>query len=93
MKNILAYNRTSGILNQLADENCSFESNYPGKPLKRQPVHTLYGGAHLFKSDTAEKMGKFAQNSLADYAPNFVTFAQALGLKGADNLPQNNRET
>ncbi len=92
MKNILAYNRTSGILNQLADANCSFEANYPGKPLKRQPVHTLYGGAHLFKPDTAEKMGKFAQNSLADYAPNFVTFAQALGLKGADNLPHNNRE-
>jgi len=92
MKNILSSNRTSGILKQLTDANRTFEGNYPGNPLKRQPVHTLYGGAHLFKSDTAEKIGKLAQNSLNDYAPNFVTFAQALGLKGADNLPQNNRE-
>ena len=92
MKNILAPYRTSGILNQLADANRSFEDNFPGKSLQRQPVHTIYGGAHLFKADTAEKMGKLAQKSLADYAPNFVTFAQALGLKGADKLPQNNRE-
>ena len=77
MKNILASKRTSRILKKLAESNSSFESNYPGNPLKRQPVHTVYGGAHLFKLDTAERIGKLAQNSLADYAPNFVTFAQA----------------
>ena len=88
MKNILTSDRTSGILNELADANQSFESDYPGKSLLRQPVHTIYGGAHLFKTDTAQKMGKLAIKNLNDFAPNFVTFAHALELKGAESLPK-----
>ena len=30
---------------------------FPGESGQRQPVHTVYGGAHLFKSDTAIKLG------------------------------------
>ena len=73
MKNILTSDRTSGILSQLSGANQSFESDYPGKSLLRQPVHTIYGGAHLFKTDTAPKMGKLAIKNLNDFAPNFVT--------------------
>ncbi|MBC8259575.1 MAG: phosphoenolpyruvate kinase [SAR324 cluster bacterium] len=87
MKNILTSERTSGILHQLSEANKSFENDYPGKSLQRQPVHTIYGGAHLFKAETAQKMGKLAQKILADFAPNFVTFAQALELKGSESLP------
>jgi citrate lyase beta subunit len=54
----------------------------------RSPVHVVYGGAHLFKAETPEKLGKLALKSLEDYAPNFVEFAQAMWLKGADTLPQ-----
>jgi len=32
----------------------------------RQPVHVLYGGAHLFRADTAAKMGRLALRSLED---------------------------
>ena len=88
MKNILTSDRTSGILSQLSGANQSFESDYPGKSLLRQPVHTIYGGAHLFKTDTAQKMGKLAIKNLNDFAPNFVTFAHALELKGAESLPK-----
>jgi hypothetical protein len=89
MKNILTPDRTSGILSQLSAANQTFESDYPGKSLLRQPVHTIYGGAHLFKTDTAQKMGKLAIKNLNDFAPNFVTFAHALELKGAESLPKN----
>ncbi len=88
MKNILTSDRTSGILSQLSSANQSFESDYPGKSLLRQPVHTIYGGAHLFKTDTAPKIGKLAIKNLNDFAPNFVTFAHALELKGAKCLPK-----
>ncbi len=54
----------------------------------RSPVHVVYGGANLFKSDTPQKLGKLALKSLETYAPNFVEFAQAMWLKGADTLPQ-----
>ena len=32
----------------------------------RQPVHVLYGGAHLFRPDTAAKMGRLALRSIEE---------------------------
>ncbi|HUF04885.1 MAG TPA: aldolase/citrate lyase family protein [Aridibacter sp.] len=52
-----------------------------------QPVHVLYGGADLFSEETPEKLGRLAVRSLAANAPDLVTFAKALWLKGADSLP------
>jgi citrate lyase beta subunit len=54
----------------------------------RSPVHVVYGGAHLFKSDTPQKLARLALKSMETYAPNFVEFASAMWLKGADTLPQ-----
>ncbi len=54
----------------------------------RNPVHVVYGGANLFKTDTPQKLGKIALKSLETYAPNFVELAQAIQLEGADSLPQ-----
>ncbi|WP_437731067.1 DUF6986 family protein [Sorangium sp. So ce1335] len=58
----------------------------------RQPVHTVYGGAHLFKADTARKLGAVALAALAEHAPDFAAFARALGLPGADELPEGRAE-
>lgn len=54
----------------------------------RNPIHVVYGGAHLFTSDTPKKLGNLALISLNTYAPNFVEFASAMWLKGAETLPQ-----
>ena len=54
----------------------------------RSPIHTVYGGAHLFKADTPRKLGRIALKSIETYAPNFVEFADAMWLKGADTLPR-----
>ncbi|HTN83122.1 MAG TPA: phosphoenolpyruvate kinase, partial [Sorangium sp.] len=54
----------------------------------RQPIHTVYGGAHLFKADTARKLGAVALGALDEHAPDFAAFARALGLPGADELPE-----
>jgi citrate lyase beta subunit len=48
----------------------------------RQPVHTVYGGAHLFAADTARKLGDLALRSLDSYAPDAASFAEAIGIKG-----------
>ncbi len=87
MTRTLTPDRIGSTLSRLADANQQFINDYPGKSLARQPVHTIYGGAHLFKADLAAKMGKLAIRSLQDYAPNFITFAQALGLAGSETLP------
>jgi citrate lyase beta subunit len=54
--------------------------HYPGESGKRQPVHVVYGGAHLFKSDTPQRLGELALASLAGYAPTASIFAEALGI-------------
>jgi len=54
----------------------------------RNPAHVVYGGANLFRKDTPKKLGKIALKSLETYAPNFVEFADAMRLKGADTLPK-----
>lgn len=53
----------------------------------RSPVHVVYGGANLFKAETPAKLGAIALKSLESYAPNFVEFARAFWLPGAEKLP------
>jgi citrate lyase beta subunit len=55
---------------------------YPGDSGARQPVHTVYGGAHLFTSDTAGKFGELALRALETYAPDAATFGDAIGIAG-----------
>ncbi len=43
------------------------------------PVHTLYGGAHLFKSTTVARLGQLAVAHLAQYAPDAAALSTALG--------------
>ena len=75
------------ILNQLGLANLEFQKKYPGDKPDRQPVHTVYGGANLFKSDTTVKMGEIALKNLITYAPNFVSLAKTLQLQGFEHLP------
>ncbi len=46
---------------------------------RRQPVHTVYGGAHLFKAATAPRLGELALRALDEHARNPTVFATALG--------------
>jgi citrate lyase beta subunit len=59
----------------------------PGPADLRRPVHTVYGGAHLFAHDVAGKLGDRARRHLEEWAPDFATFARAVGLTGSDRLP------
>jgi len=66
----------------LTDANEAFARNHTGSRPDRQPVHTVYGGAQLFKADTAPKMGAIARRHLLAYAPDFTAFMQAFNLDG-----------
>lgn len=54
----------------------------------RSPVHVVYGGAHIFKRDTAQKLGKIALRSIKTYAPDVDEFAAAFGLNDDRKLVQ-----
>src|SRR5437870_2306269 len=72
----------------LSDANKAFMRHYPGESNRRQAVHTVYGGAHLFKSDSPQKLGAVALRTLEEYAPNSVALARALGTSGDEKLWQ-----
>ncbi len=65
----------------------AFQRRYPGAPAERQPVHVVYGGAHLFRANTIQKLGEMALHSMDEHAANFAVFAKALGFPGAEVLP------
>lgn len=87
MKNSLTEELSRGLSTKVQQANQAFSQKYPGETGQRQPVHTVYGGAHLFKSDSAERLGGLARRSLDQFAPDFLTFAKAIGLPGAEELP------
>ena len=75
------------LTTRLEQANTGFSLKYPGETGRRQPVHTVYGGAHLFKAESAGRLGSLALRSLDQFAPDFLTFARAIGLPGAEQLP------
>src|SRR3954464_13775907 len=68
---------------QLRPQHERFAREYPGESGTRQPVHTVYGGSHLFKSDTTRKLGDLALKALSQYAPNAKEFAEAVRIEPA----------
>ena len=68
-----------GILGRLHEVNTELSVRYPGDGPRRQPVHTVYGGAHLFRADTARKLGDLALRSLEEYAPDAQSLVDAVG--------------
>ena len=72
----------------LSDANKAFMRHYPGESNRRQAVHTVYGGAHLFKADSAQKLGAVALRSLNEYASDAKSLAEVLGPSGDGQLAE-----
>lgn len=80
------------LLNSLGAANRKFQQVYPGDKPDRQPVHTVYGGANLFKADTCVKMGEISLKNLQTYAPDFISLAKVLKFDGYDQLPDDEKK-
>src|ERR1043165_7682171 len=87
MKSSLTEASIERTIGKLSATNREFADNYPGESGRRQPVHTVYGGAHLFKSDSAARLGRVAERALTENASDFVVFARAIGLPLSGDLP------
>ncbi|MBP6333857.1 MAG: phosphoenolpyruvate kinase [Bacteroidia bacterium] len=92
MKTTINENQKTQILNELRLANLAFQKIYPGDLPDRQPVHTVYGGANLYKWDSAKRMGEIALKSLKTYAPDFTVMARVLELEGHASLPTDAKE-
>jgi citrate lyase beta subunit len=76
-------NALSVFLDALDKGNVRTAQLFPGDSPRRQPVHVVYGGAHLFHADAAAKLGAVALRALEEHAPDAATFASAVGLEPA----------
>jgi citrate lyase beta subunit len=52
----------------------------PGERPDRQPVHTVYGGAHLYSVGTTARLGELASAALQQWAATPEDLASVLGL-------------
>jgi hypothetical protein len=68
------------VVGPLRAANLAFAARYPGERADRQPVHTFYGGAHLFQAEAARKLGQLAVRALEEHAPDGAALAQAFGV-------------
>lgn len=75
------------IFHELQMANTAFNAIYRGEREDRQAIHTVYGGANLFKYNTAGALNGIALQSLLHYAPNFAAFGKAFQLQGHEELP------
>ena len=73
----------STILDGVNKANLRTAAQFPGDSPLRQPVHSVYGGAHLFKADAAQKLGALALRSLQEHAPDASALAGVLDLDRA----------
>jgi hypothetical protein len=74
--------QTGAIAANLSRANEPFNALFPGESPARQPVHTVYGGAQIFRAETARKLGEAARAALKEYAPTAGILANALGIEG-----------
>jgi citrate lyase beta subunit len=86
VKRSLAADSLKDIFAPLERAHGVFASRYPGPRGDRQPVHTVYGGAHLFRADTAIRLGEKALEAMDEYAPDFIALARAIELPGLKHL-------
>ena len=88
MKLSLAQSAVKQLTQRLDESNAAFARRYPGESGRRQPVHTVYGGAHLFRAETAARLGQLAIRTLEEYGGDPISFACAIGLPGSEHLPK-----
>lgn len=67
------------LLSGLTTGNNRISEIYPGDNINRQPVHTLYGGAHLFNAGTLKKMNELALNAFTQNVKNDTELSEIFG--------------
>ena len=81
MKFTLGQDATGAATARLDAAEAAVSKHWPGGSGQRQPVHSVYGGANLFKPDTVEKLGRIALRELAAYAPDAAALSAAVGVE------------
>ena len=83
MKTSFTSESLAPIIDRLRPANAVIAAAYPGDTDARQPVHTVYGGAQLWKANTAQRSSELALRSVEEYGGGAKAFATTLGVPDA----------
>jgi citrate lyase beta subunit len=86
LKTTLTHEIVASIVQPLIAANNAQDACFAGESVERQPVHTVYGGAQLFKSEMAAALGSLALKWLNEYSPDAAAFASCIGLSAGDRV-------
>ena len=92
MKTSLPQSAVESALKILEGPSAAFARRYPGETGRRQPVHVVYGGAHLFRAGISQRLGEVALAPLEEFAPDAFSFARVIALPGAQDLPKSGKQ-
>lgn len=81
MKTSFSSDFLAAVRGELSLANQTHMKLFPGETDRRQPVHTVYGGAQIFKRNTAVRLGELALKSVEEFAPNAGVLTEALGIE------------
>jgi citrate lyase beta subunit len=70
----------AGWADRLGRVSARISADFPGERPDRQPVHTVYGGAQLFSSDTTGRLGGLALEFAERWAAQPADLVEILGL-------------
>lgn len=80
MPTTLPASAIQAVTSQLHEAELALARRYPGASGERQPVHSFYGGAHLFRAESVPKLGAVALRTLGEQAPDPNRLAEIFGL-------------
>jgi len=83
MKTTFSSETIDSMMKGLKASNLELGRLYPGTSPERQAVHTVYGGAQIFSSETSQKLGAVALKSLKEFAGTPQILMRALGEENA----------
>jgi len=67
---------------RLSKANRALATSHPGERASRQPVHTVYGGAQLYRAETTVRLGELGRRALDVYARDPLELATGVGMFG-----------
>ena len=86
MKTTLTSEAVETMAERLRAANAAVAQRWPGESGRRQPAHVVYGGAQLFRHDSAPKIGAVARHAMEEYAPDAATLAEVVGIDPSSEL-------
>lgn len=71
------------VIDLVKAAQADFTARFPGDRGRRQPLHVVYGGMHLFSAETPAKLAQVASTMLQTYAPTPAELAKVFALDEA----------